>query len=33
MNKLFDRGYQMAQNGYPWEEYPPGWYKALRLEK
>lgn len=33
MNKLFDRGYQMAQNGYPWEEYPPGWYKAVGIEK
>jgi predicted acylesterase/phospholipase RssA len=29
MNKLFDRGYQMAQDGYPWEETPPGWYKAV----
>jgi uncharacterized protein YceK len=25
MNKLFDRGYQMAQNGYPWAKRPPGW--------
>ena len=24
MGKLFDLGYQMAQNGYPWEKTPPG---------
>ncbi len=24
MGKLFDLGYQMAQNGYPWEKAPPG---------
>jgi len=24
MNKLFDLGYQMAKNGYPWEKAPPG---------
>jgi hypothetical protein len=24
MSKLFDLGYQMAQNGYPWEKAPPG---------
>jgi hypothetical protein len=24
MGKLFDLGYQMAQNGYPWEKVPPG---------
>jgi predicted patatin/cPLA2 family phospholipase len=24
MNKLFDLGYQMAKNGYPWEKVPPG---------
>jgi predicted patatin/cPLA2 family phospholipase len=24
MSKLFDLGYRMAQNGYPWEKVPPG---------
>jgi len=24
MNKLMDRGYQMALDGYPWEKAPPG---------
>ncbi|MCJ7542796.1 MAG: patatin-like phospholipase family protein [Desulfobacterales bacterium] len=24
MSKLFDLGYQMAQNGYPWKKAPPG---------
>ena len=24
MQKLFDRGYEMAVNGYPWEKAPPG---------
>ncbi len=24
MEKLFDRGYQMAREGYPWEKAPPG---------
>lgn len=24
MGKLFERGYQMARNGYPWEKAPPG---------
>jgi predicted patatin/cPLA2 family phospholipase len=24
MSKLFDLGYQMAKNGYPWEKVPPG---------
>ncbi len=24
MRKLFDYAYQLAQNGYPWEKYPPG---------
>ncbi|MBW2327995.1 MAG: hypothetical protein JRF45_16350 [Deltaproteobacteria bacterium] len=24
MGKLFDLGYKMAQNGYPWEKAPPG---------
>jgi predicted patatin/cPLA2 family phospholipase len=24
MSKLFDLGYQMAKNGYPWEKIPPG---------
>jgi len=24
MSKLFDLGYRMAQNGYPWEKAPPG---------
>jgi len=24
MKKLFDRGYQMALNGYPWQKAPPG---------
>jgi hypothetical protein len=25
MGKLFDRGYNMARNGYPWDDTPPGW--------
>ncbi len=25
MNKLFDVGYAMALDGYPWEKYPPGY--------
>jgi len=29
MNKLFERGYTMAQGGYPWEDTPPGWHKAV----
>ena len=24
MGKLFDYGYKLARNGYPWEKYPPG---------
>jgi|GEM_PF-5629057 hypothetical protein len=24
MGKLFERGYQMALDGYPWEKAPPG---------
>ncbi len=24
MGKLFDLGYQLAKNGYPWEKAPPG---------
>lgn len=24
MKKLFERGYQMAINGYPWDKAPPG---------
>ena len=24
MGKLFDVGYRMAKNGYPWLKYPPG---------
>lgn len=24
MGKLFDLGYQMARNGYPWDKAPPG---------
>ena len=28
MKKLFDRGYSMAKNGFPWEDSPPGWHKA-----
>ena len=23
MNELFDVGYAMAREGYPWEKYPP----------
>ena len=26
MNKLFELGYNMAKQGYPWEETPPGLY-------
>jgi predicted acylesterase/phospholipase RssA len=29
MNKLFEHGYRKAQGGYPWEDTPPGWYKAV----
>jgi hypothetical protein len=29
MNKLFQHAYDMAQGGYPWEEKPPGWQKAV----
>lgn len=25
MNKLFDLGYRLAENGYPWEKTPPQW--------
>ncbi len=25
MQKLFNLGYEMARNGYPWEKYPPGY--------
>lgn len=25
MKKLFNLGYEMARNGYPWEKYPPGY--------
>lgn len=25
MQKLFDLGYDMAKNGYPWDKYPPGY--------
>jgi len=28
MKKLFDRGYQMSLDGYPWEEAPPGFILA-----
>lgn len=24
MSKLFDLGYEMAKNGYPWKKAPPG---------
>ena len=33
MNKLFDLGYIMAQGGYPWEDTPPGWHKAVGAVK
>ena len=33
MNKLFDRGYIMAQDGYSWEDTPPGWHKAVGAVK
>jgi hypothetical protein len=29
MSQLFQRAYDMAQGGYPWEEKPPGWQKAV----
>ena len=29
MNKLFERGYDMSKNGYPWDETPPGWERAV----
>jgi hypothetical protein len=25
MRQLFDHGYRMAQQGYPWQKYPPGY--------
>lgn len=25
MQQLFDYGYQLARNGYPWQKYPPGY--------
>lgn len=28
MQKLFNRGYEMARNGYPWQKYPPGYQPA-----
>jgi len=28
MQKLFNLGYGMARNGYPWEKYPPGYQPA-----
>jgi predicted patatin/cPLA2 family phospholipase len=28
MQKLFNLGYEMARNGYPWEKYPPGYQPA-----
>ena len=28
MQKLFNLGYEMARNGYPWEKYPPGYEPA-----
>lgn len=34
MNKLFDLGYQLAKEGYPWEKTPPGWIpRATRPRK
>ena len=32
MNKLFDRGYQMAKKGYPWHETPPGWDHVTQVK-
>ncbi len=32
MGKLFDLGYEMARNGYPWEKYPPA-YEVGHLQK
>jgi hypothetical protein len=29
MNKLFERGYEMSKNGYPWDETPPGWEETV----
>lgn len=28
MQKLFNLGYEMARNGYPWQKYPPGYQPA-----
>jgi hypothetical protein len=25
MQQLFDYGYKLAQTGYPWQKYPPGY--------
>jgi predicted acylesterase/phospholipase RssA len=33
MNKLFERGYAMARDGYPWADTPPGWRKAVGVGK
>lgn len=32
MKKLFDRGYQMANQGFPWAETPPGWKPDIKDE-
>jgi len=29
MNALFDYGYELGSNGYPWQKVPPGWETAI----
>jgi hypothetical protein len=29
MNALFDYGYELGRNGYPWQKVPPGWDTAI----
>ena len=32
MKALFDLGYQMAENGYPWDKVPPGYFSSADRE-
>ena len=29
MNALYDYGYELGKNGYPWQQVPPGWESAI----
>jgi hypothetical protein len=29
MNALYDYGYELGRNGYPWQKVPPGWENAV----